>query len=198
MASSAELVACGLDGNPDLIGLGVRSAFYIQTVSFAIAGEFLDAEAGYLHSSTIGLLLAVFIALVRETIKGSLFAPEVSVIIWLFSLQLFSSWRTVRKTVPEDGQRVLATALLTFRLHALLVFAYIGYATWFWFVGLDNLPHTACTEWAFFFARVNVRGWFRTMNKVLFGMACSILGLYILFVLGAWAFVFVGEYLLFH
>ncbi|KAM0266912.1 hypothetical protein ACHAPA_006481 [Fusarium lateritium] len=165
MTSTNETVVCGLDGNPDLTGLGVRSAFYIQTVSFAIAGEFLDAEAGHLHSSTIGLLLAVLVALLRETIRGSLFAPEVSVIIWLFSLQLFASFRTVKKSMPSEGQRVTGAALLTLRLHILLVFAYIGYATWFWFVGLDRLPHTACTEWAFFFARVKVRGWYRTVNK---------------------------------
>ncbi|KAM0228983.1 hypothetical protein ACHAP5_011792 [Fusarium lateritium] len=171
MTSTNETLICGLDGNPDLTGLGVRSAFYIQTVSFAIAGEFLDAEAGHLHSSTIGLLLAVLVALLRETIRGSLFAPEVSVILWLFSLQLFASFRTVKKSVPSEGQKVTAAALLTLRLHILLVFAYIGYATWFWFVGLDRLPHTTCTEWAFFFTRVNVRGWFRTLNKVIFGKA---------------------------
>lgn len=196
MASNGEPLVCGLDGNPDLTGLGVRSAFYIQTISFAIAGEFLDAEAGYLHSSTIGLLLAVLVALLRETIRGSLFAPEVSVVLWLFSLQLFASLRTVRKTVPDGENIVSAAAFLTFRLHLLLVFAYIGYATWFWFVGLDTLPHTACTEWAFFFARVDVRGWFRTMSKVILGMVCSVGGLYVLFVLGAGAFALLGESLL--
>ncbi|KAM0314825.1 hypothetical protein ACHAPQ_011729 [Fusarium lateritium] len=193
MTSTNETLICGLDGNPDLTGLGVRSAFYIQTVSFAIAGEFLDAEAGHLHSSTIGLLLAVLVALLRETIRGSLFAPEVSVILWLFSLQLFASFRTVKKSVPSEGQKVTAAALLTLRLHILLVFAYIGYATWFWFVGLDRLPHTTCTEWAFFFTRVNVRGWFRTLNKVIFGMICSACGLYALFILGAWIFDWAGK-----
>jgi hypothetical protein len=195
MASTNETLVCGLDGNPDLTGLGVRSAFYIQTVSFAIAGEFLDAEAGHLHSSTIGLLLAVLVALLRETIRGSLFAPEVSVILWLFSLQLFASFRMVKNSIPRGRQNVSVVALLTFRLHLLLVFAYIGYATWFWFMGLDSLPHTACTEWAFFFASVNVRGWYRTLNKVIFGMLSSIGGLYVLFVLGARAFVLIGEYL---
>ncbi|RGP72655.1 hypothetical protein FLONG3_6663 [Fusarium longipes] len=187
--NSSEPLVCGLDANPDLTGLGVRSAFYIQTVSFAIAGKFLDAEAGYLHSSTIGLLLAVFIALLRETIQGSLFAPEVATVMWLFSLLLFASLRTLNKTMPQNGNKVTAGAFLTFRLHMLLVFAYIGYATWFWFTGLDTLPHTDCTEWAFFFAKVNVRGWFRTMNKVLLGISCSICGLVILFTSSVWAFV---------
>ncbi|KAM0209041.1 hypothetical protein ACHAQD_011355 [Fusarium lateritium] len=193
MTSINETIVCGLDGNPDLTGLGVRSAFYIQTVSFAIAGEFLDAEAGHLHSSTIGLLLAVLVALLRETIRGSLFAPQVSVIIWLFSLQLFASFRTVKKSMPSEGQKVTGAALLTLRLHILVVFAFIGYATWFWFVGLDRLPHTACTEWAFFFARVKVRGWYRTVNKVLFGMICSICGLYALFILGVWIYTWIEK-----
>ncbi|KAM0339572.1 hypothetical protein ACHAPU_010872 [Fusarium lateritium] len=193
MANNSKPLVCGLNGNQDLTGLGVRSAFYIQTISFAIAGEFLEAEAGYLHSSTVGLLLAVFIALLRETIRGSLLAPEVSVILWLFVLQLFASLRTVVKTVPDGEKKVTAAAFLTFRLHLLLVFAYIGYATWFWFVGLDMLPHTGCKEWAFFFARVNVRGWYRTLNKVTFGMLCSVGGLYVLFVLGTLAFVFIKK-----
>ncbi|KAH7239554.1 hypothetical protein BKA59DRAFT_484663 [Fusarium tricinctum] len=195
MASNNETFVCGFDGNPDLTGLGVRSAFYIQTLSLVIAGMFLDAEAGHLHSSIIGLLLAVLVALLRETIRGSLFAPEVSVILWLFSLQLFSSFGTVRKLIPCGKQKISVAALLPVCLHLLLVFAYIGYAIWFWFVGLDSLPHTACTEWAFFFAKVNVRGWFRTFNKVSLGlgMVCSTCGLCVLFVLRARAFLFIKK-----
>jgi len=195
MASKDEPLVCGLDGNHDLTGLGVRSAFYIQTVSFAIAGEFLDAEAGNLHSSTIALLLAILVALLRETIRGSLLAPEVSVVLWLFSLQLFASVRTMRKAVPDvhGKKRVSSAALLTLRLHYLLVFAFIGYGTWFYFAGLDTLPHTACTEWAFFFAKVDVRGWYRTLNKVFWGMFCSVCGLYALIALGFWAFALLGE-----
>ncbi|KAK0745829.1 hypothetical protein B0T18DRAFT_410248 [Schizothecium vesticola] len=169
MASDGETSICGLDGNPDLTGLGVRSAFYLQTISFAIAGEFLDSEAGYLHSSAIGLLLAIIVALLRETIRGTLLAPEVSVVMWLFSLQLFASFKTARKS-----------ALLTLRLHQFLILAFIGYATWFWFKGLDILPQTACTEWAFFFAKVELRGWFRTLSKVIWGMVCGFTGLIIL------------------
>lgn len=196
MATNGEPLVCGLDGNPDLTGLGIRAAFYIQTLSFAIAGEFLDAEAGYLHSSAIGLLLAVFVALLRETVSGSLSAPEVAVVMWLFSLQLFASGRTVRKTVPDGEKRVSTAAFLTLRLHILLVLAYIGYATWFWFVGLDVLPHTACTEWAFFFSKVDVRGWFRTLSKVVMGMVCSICGLWVLIMLTIWTFVLLSECLL--
>jgi len=181
MASDSQPPVCGLDGNPDLTGLGVRSAFYIQTISFAIAGEFLDAEAGYLHSSTIGLLLAILVALLRETIRGSLFAPEVAVVMWLFTLQLVASVGTVRKTVPSGDKRVLAVEWITLRLHVVLILALIGYQAWFWFVGLDSLPRTACTEWTFFFTKVDVRGWSRTLDKIVWGMVCSACGLYILF-----------------
>lgn len=41
------------------------------------------------------------------------------------------------------------------------------YSVWFWFVGLDRLPHSAeCTAYAFFFAKVDLYGWFRTLGKV--------------------------------
>lgn len=42
------------------------------------------------------------------------------------------------------------------------------YAVWYWFVGLDmmELDAAGCAPVGFAFSRVDLRGWFRTVNKV--------------------------------
>lgn len=195
MANDGQPPVCGLDGNPDLTGLGLRTAFYIQSITFAVAGEFLDAEAAFLHSSAMGLLLAILVALVRETIMGSLRAPEVAVIMWLFSIQVVASSRTTKKFLPVAGQPVPTESLVRLRVQYAFVFAFVGYATWFWFRGLDTLPRTACVEYGFFFAKVDVRGWFRTLNKVVWGIVCGVFGLYICFLIIVWCIYMFRKYM---
>jgi len=182
MASDGQPPICGLDGNPDLSGLGIRAAFYIQSVTFAVAGEFLPAEAAYLHSSAIALLLATFVVLVRETIMGSLPAPEVAVVMWLFSIQMFAAGRTLKDAVGTAAVADQARSMI----HLVVLFSFLGYATWFWFAGLDTLPRTACDEYGFFFSKVDLRGWFRTVNKVVFCIMLVPAGFLALFFVISW------------
>lgn len=198
MASDGQAPICGLDGNPDLTGLGIRAAFYIQSVTFAVAGEFLHQEAAFLHSSAIVLLLAILVALVRETIMGSLHAPEVAVIMWLFAVQIVASGQTFVKSTSvmraTMGIPPPTADLARIRIHLSVVFAYVGYATWFWFAGLDTLPRTPCEEYGFFFTKVDIRGWFRTVNKVVYSLICVFTGLYAAFIALAWIYYGIGQY----
>jgi len=182
-AGQPPAALCGLDGNPDLTGLGLRAALYIQTVTFSIAGEFVPAEAASLYGSAIALLLAIFVALVRETIMGSLRAPEVAVVLWLFVSQFAGSVRALKRS----GFPSSAAGRARSYLHFAILCSYLGYATWFWFAGLDTLPRTACDEYAFFFTKVDVRGWFRTLAKVAFVFFWVPLGLFIGYTIFLWS-----------
>lgn len=41
------------------------------------------------------------------------------------------------------------------------------YATWFWWRGLGSLERGPCGDHAFFFARVNLHGWFRWLHRAI-------------------------------
>jgi hypothetical protein len=56
--------------------LGVRCGIYIQAISFFLAAFHLKKESAYLQSSAFVFLLAIFIALMRETVKRTLRALE--------------------------------------------------------------------------------------------------------------------------
>ena len=184
MANNDTEPVCGLDGNPDLTGLGVRSAFYIQAITFAIAGQYLDGEAVFLHSSVVGLSLAMLVALLRETIKGTILAPEVIVVLSVICLQFMSSTVTVLTPLLEGTKKDSSSTLLNLTVQYSVALTFIGYSAWYWFVGLDSLPRTACTEWAFMIRKIDIRdGTFRLCNKIAALVCSAIFGLITLILL---------------
>ncbi|KAB5554460.1 hypothetical protein GE09DRAFT_128712 [Coniochaeta sp. 2T2.1] len=171
MADSKQDVVCGFDGNPDLFGLGVRVGIYIQMISFVLAGVFLPRESAYLQGSAFVFLLAIFIALIRETVAKTLHATEVALVAWLIIYQVIgvSSTLTKHLTVSSAVRMVLAFFIFP---------PFVGYMVWYWYVGIDTLPEGACGEYGFFWTKVNVRGWYRTLNKVIWTMAIAIVSIW--------------------
>lgn len=173
-----EPIVCGFDGNQDLYGLGVRVGIYIQVVSFFLASTQLKKQSAYLQSSSFIFLFAIFIALVRETANRTLRTPEAAMINWLILYQIIGVVATV--SGPMSTSTILRLCMVWF-----VVPAQIGYNFWFWWVGLDVLPgpEPGCKEFGYFFTKVNIRGWFRTLNKVMMTLAVVCLCLMALMVL---------------
>lgn len=181
--NATEPVVCGFDGNPDLYGLGVRSGIYIQVVSFFLAAFRLKKESAYLQSSAFVFLFAIFIALVRETANRTLRAPEAAILNWLVIFQLMG-------VVTLMTNAVSAGTVLRLAMVGFIFPAYIGYNGWFWWVGIDVLPAPppGCDEYGYMFTKVNLRGWFHTLNKVVWTFALVMIG-FIGFVVGILAIV---------
>jgi hypothetical protein len=161
---------CGFDGNPDLYGLGVRSGIYIQAVSFFLAAFHLKKESAYLQSSAFVFLFAIFIALMRETANRTLRVPEAALINWMIIYQMMG-------VVTISSSAVSPGALIRMTLVIVIFLGYMGYNGWFWWSGIEVLPRAApgCVEYGYFFAKVNVRGWFHTFSKVMWTIAVVIL-----------------------
>lgn len=112
-----------------------------------------------LRAAFIAYALSVFIILVRETARRTLYAVEVNVVIYLFVPYL--SMVTIDRRWRRDN-----AAGYRFALGLFLGFG--GYILWFLFTGMDGLKRRECGEdYAFFFARVGLFGWFRTLLKVM-------------------------------
>ena len=162
---------CGFDGNPDLYGLGLRLGFYIQAAPSTLAIMVLYRETIYIWSSSVAFVLATFAVLLRDTIRNTLKVSEIAIVAWLLSFQ-------VARMVPlilgieRYGMNPINQTLLY--LFSSLTLAGNCYFVWFWNVGLDSMPRTACEEYAFVFVRVDLRGGFRTFNKVWFNFFTAV------------------------
>ncbi|KAI1469386.1 uncharacterized protein F4812DRAFT_327902 [Daldinia caldariorum] len=162
---------CPIQGKPDLYGLGLRLGLYLQFIAIVLARPSVKPAFKAITSSTIAFVLANFIVLVRESASRTLFAPEAYLLFFLLVPQLVLN--VINTDVPSGFVHIRGTIAL------LLWGAFCFYFTWFWWVGLDVLPMSGCEEeFGFFFTKISLRGWFRTLNKVLwtvsdigFGMA---------------------------
>ena len=173
MATEQQPV-CGFDGNPDLYGLGLRLGFYIQAASTTLAMMALYRETIYIWSSSIAFVMATFVVLLRDTILKTLYAQEVALVTWLLIFQVGRLVPLIAG-VERYGVNLMNQGLLF--LFSVLSMAIHGYFVWFWNVGLDAMPRTTCDEYAFAFARVDLRGGFRTFNKVWFNFFTGVMGL---------------------
>ncbi|KAL7789490.1 hypothetical protein V8C37DRAFT_211169 [Trichoderma ceciliae] len=155
---------CPVDGDSDLYGLGIRVGIYIQMLTVQLSGlasAILKTEDS-LGQGTIIFVLATGIVLVRQLRGLEIEAVEVFPILTLLLAQA-----GVCRVPYWKGQ---TTALIyTFEVSGL-----IALFAWFWWHGMDTLPRSCHDDKAFFFTKVSIWHWFRTLNKV--GSVFAIIG----------------------
>jgi hypothetical protein len=176
---------CGFEGNPDLYGQGIRAGIYLQAASVALATLFRQTATLDKISYSGGIFqfaLTVSILILTAT-SPDFKAVEAALVVLL---GLCSSSQRVALPGAIIPRRPWTLKRIQFWIgdSGLPIFRYIvemvllGYSVWFWFRGLDLLPHSdTCTTYAFFFARVDLYGWFRILSQVyiVIVMACHLL-----------------------
>ncbi|EHK21326.1 uncharacterized protein TRIVIDRAFT_152715 [Trichoderma virens Gv29-8] len=157
--------SCPVEGNSDLYGLGIRIGIYVQMMTVQLSGlaSAIFKTEDTLGQGTIILVLATGIVLVTLLQEENAIQPvEVFPILTLLLAQV-----GVCRVPYWKGQ---TTALIyTFEVGAL-----IALFAWFWWHGMDTLHRTCPDDKAFFFAKVSIWHWFRTLNKV--GSVFAIIG----------------------
>jgi hypothetical protein len=167
---------CGFAGNSDLYGLGVRVGLYLQMAAYLCAQWRLaparDSNVkviSQLRNSVIVFFLSTLILLVREAAQRTIHSVEVEVLLWLTAhyLVMIIQDKAWREKNPKSAR-------LMFTLSTGSVYFYV----WFYFRGMDMLPQSGCKDdYAFFFARVSLYHWYRTVMKVYFVLAAVIYSL---------------------
>lgn len=148
---------CPLTGNPDLYGLGIRVGIYIQMLAVQISGlaaAIFNIE-DHLGQGTIIFILSAGIVLVRQIVQHNIQPVEVFPILTLLLAQAGVC------RVPYWKSQT------TLMIYVFEVASLIALFAWFWWHGMDTLPRTCHDDKAFFFAKVSIWRWFRTLNKVL-------------------------------
>ncbi|KAK4442876.1 hypothetical protein QBC34DRAFT_452836 [Podospora aff. communis PSN243] len=148
---------CSTPGIPDLYGLGIRLAFYSQSLSTLLVTLFRQEEEALYRVVNLIFQLALLICLVFLTVSNAIHAAEVLVALWLLVGALSS--------LTGDGIVFLGTAAGTARVGVYVVVC--GYATWFWFAGVEGVVAApeGC-EVVAWFGRAEVEGPLRGFGKV--------------------------------
>lgn len=118
----------------------------------------------------------MLIALIYQTSNSSppLYAAEVYIILTfghgssMTSATLFE-WRKDTSFTASKYDNMTATTLLGILTRLFITSAFEGYMIWYWFVGIEGMTspeNPSCVSYAWFFSRVRLLGWFRTLNKV--------------------------------
>jgi hypothetical protein len=158
-------VQCGFAGNNDLYGLGLRVGIYLQFMATLAAKFFLPHEFKYLQAMTLVYVSANLIAVMRETALHTVRACEIFIMMWVLLPQFQPALKVGLLNIPE------------FLIYAVLM-AFSIFMDWFYFRGIDGLPlPPGCQDYGFFFAKINLRGWFRTGSQVIWTLMAIIFGL---------------------
>ena len=123
-------MSCQTPGNPDLYGLGVRTAFYTQWTSTLLTTLYIPEEEALYRAVNILMQLAVLICLFFMSAWRTISGPEVMVGFWLLAGALSS--------LTGDGLSASGTVAGEARLGVYAALS--GYGCWFWFGGVDGLP----------------------------------------------------------
>lgn len=163
MSSSSQ---CVLDGNADMYGLGIRLGFYLLWFSGILSNLlFIRDEITASRFALASLITATFIALIVQTVRGSLTAVD----IYIICLMSFGSnyfliptflWRAATCFKPKlDPTRwTVVTHSEVFRLFSsILLMATSSFQTWFWVSGVFKLG-AGCQSYGFLFKKLPLSG----------------------------------------
>lgn len=150
---------CGIDGNADFYGLGIRVGIYLQWISSLLANRYVpEAIRNLLITNTI-FLLAVAIAAAQATATRDLRKAESLALQHLcfgFLFTVLTVWGfRIRARVKSLGA-AFSLAEKSFRLG--LSAAICGYGVWFWFVGNNSLSVESCSTVTFVLGKVDTLG----------------------------------------
>jgi len=149
-----DIMPCPIDGNGDLYGLGLRLGLYFQGIATVLSKVYIGAEFKVLQTTTLAFVFANWCVLANRSVGRTILSSKFLAMCLLLTPQMAPAQR-----VALVSFRDVATALLSFLIACLEM--------WFAYQGLDVLPRSPCgREYGFFFAQVDLRGWYRTVLKV--------------------------------
>ncbi|KIW57661.1 hypothetical protein PV05_02227 [Exophiala xenobiotica] len=177
--SSTELLpkaTCTRPGNAEFYGFGIRLGIYLQILSTIIIMAVSDSNSEMiydLHDGNAALLLAILIALVKNTPSKSVELADVVILLrlmWLIIICGFSIGHIAAefRAARSSGKLI---AILTAPTAAVFRWTVVGmvsaYNVWFWFRGVTYLrKDDQCQTYAFFFAELDIEGGLRSLYRV--------------------------------
>jgi hypothetical protein len=163
---------CQHPGNADLYGLGIRLGIYLQILSTILGMIFLPDVLYDFQDSNAILLLAILIALIKNTPGRDIQEIDIIIllrIVWCIIISGFSlldikaEYHAFFRTDNPFGG---FTATLAIIARALIAGGVTSYNVWFWFKGAEYLDVIEnCPAYLFLFAKLSAHGPVRRFYK---------------------------------
>ncbi|KAI0122242.1 hypothetical protein F4814DRAFT_438329 [Daldinia grandis] len=160
-----------MDGDADFYGIGIRLGLYAQSLTTLLVTLFVQEEEAVNRTISLLLQLAISAGTLLSTYAGTIRAFEVIIIFWILVGALSSL----------TGTGITGINSFSGICRLLFYAALSAYGCWFFFVGLDTMQGTPCTQ-IVFFGKSTLEGWFRPFGKLI-----SIASLVIIIGALAWA-----------
>ena len=171
-----DVIYCRLQGDDSLYGLGLRLGTYLLWATTVIANNASPRRLPFVRTLSTCYQFATLIAILyRSTGHASLFALDVHILLTLCVGGLLTS------TLPPRPSSTWLATLQSFThldvsslggiMRLFVLPASSGYGLWYVFSGMDGFCRSTCTnEVVFFFAKVKLFGWYRSLLKSLFSI----------------------------
>ena len=162
MAAQDVADECSVDGDADILGIGVRLGIYFQ-LSANIIIAFVRPEEGVIAIPVTNVLMTgIFAALLHSMSQNSITPNELVCSLWVIVLDLPFVLPVLTAT---QGQRFSYWAVTVVVLRWT---AFVGLNAWFWFspTGVTNYAPGCPPPRVFFFANLSAIGNIRTLFKV--------------------------------
>jgi hypothetical protein len=154
----ARDTVCGIPGNPDIYGLGIRLGLYLLWVATIFTYECLQDEISNAIDANLIFFFSISIAtFVLSTQSPKPYAEEIYILLVLF----FGGF--VSLAFPS---KLGSFSVFGFAIRLYLFAGMASYAIWFWFGGMDGFRQQPCGSQAFLFAKVALFGHARTFFKI--------------------------------
>ncbi|PWW75579.1 hypothetical protein C7212DRAFT_345521 [Tuber magnatum] len=150
---------CGFSGNQDVYGLGIRIGLYAQWLSTFLSNWLHQRKVTKMRDVNTCFQLAMLTALLAISNQDVTHAIDPYIVI----IQIIGSASTITNHAAHKSQWNKTTwgGVIRFFIY----FAVAGFATWFWWIGIDNMEPTPCGTKGFAFFEADLWDWFRTANK---------------------------------
>ncbi|KAF4589307.1 hypothetical protein GQ602_003196 [Ophiocordyceps camponoti-floridani] len=164
---------CPVQGNADLYGLGIRIGLYIQMITVQLSGVL---SASFRVEDHIGQGTIIFVAstviilvrLINASISSATSADDDA------ALDAVEVFPVLTLLLVQTGVcRVSSRNRLAMLVWVAELVGLAALYNYFWWRGMDMLPRSCPDDKAFFFARVSIWGWYRSLNKA-FGVFAAI------------------------
>lgn len=165
-------VECGIPGNPDIYGLGIRLGLYMLWIATMFTYEFLDDEVS--NALDTNLIFFFSIGVATFVLSSQTPKPYVEEIYILLCIFFGGFWSLA---FPNS---IASFSMFGMSIRCYLMAGMASYAIWYWFTGMDALRRQPCGSHVFLFAKVDLFGRARTFFKVASILNILVPGLYII------------------
>jgi hypothetical protein len=161
---------CVIQGDQDVLGLGVRLGFYFQLLSNLLLGTICPSDAAKAFLPNLFFIIALVCAAIYSSAKENFPPGSIIACTWYPLLAYVALLPFLFHRLPDDlpPSQIMASAAV--------VAASSGFSMWFWYKGLDNSHPGQCMEPRVFLAvncsaLGNVRTAFKVFSPLLIVLA---------------------------